>query len=151
VLIAYGVSDAFFSFTFGYAVKYAGRQPIFILGAIINAGVIVTFFTWVPNPDQGWVFFVLAALWGVGDAVWQTQINGNKIFVLEPSGIPIPILRDLKNLNPNRKSGFQISDRRIPIPFKIVFNLAPIFFLLLKRHQRYELKAIHFNLSAFFT
>jgi hypothetical protein len=89
VLIAYGVSDAFFSFTFGYAVKYAGRQPIFILGAIINAGVIVTFFTWVPNPDQGWVFFVLAALWGVGDAVWQTQINGNKIFVLEPSGIPI--------------------------------------------------------------
>uniref|UniRef100_A0A7G3B7M5 Uncharacterized protein n=2 Tax=Lutzomyia longipalpis TaxID=7200 RepID=A0A7G3B7M5_LUTLO len=23
-----------------------------------------------------WVFFTLSGLWGVGDAVWQTQING---------------------------------------------------------------------------
>merc|ERR1711997_14707 len=31
--------------------------------------------TWTPNPDQSYVFFFIAALWGAGDAVWQTQIN----------------------------------------------------------------------------
>ena len=78
VLIAYGISDTACSFGFGILVKHLGRLPVFVLGAAINAGVIADLFTWVPNPDQSWAFFLLAALWGTADAVWQTQINGEE-------------------------------------------------------------------------
>ena len=43
---------------------------------IVNLLVIVAFFEWSPNPDEFYVVFVLAGLWGVSDAIWQTQING---------------------------------------------------------------------------
>ena len=32
-------------------------------------------FIWKPSEDQMVVLFVLAGLWGLADAVWQTQIN----------------------------------------------------------------------------
>jgi len=32
----------------------------------------------MPNPDQEYMFYIFAALWGMGDAVIQTQINGKK-------------------------------------------------------------------------
>ena len=51
-------------------------MPVFVLGAVINVGVIAALFKWVPNPDQAFIFYILAALWGMADAVWQTQING---------------------------------------------------------------------------
>ena len=76
VLILFGVCDALASIGFGFIIKKVGRLPIFVLGAAVNAGVIADLFTWVPNPDQSWAFFLLAALWGMADAVWQTQING---------------------------------------------------------------------------
>ena len=79
VLITYGICDAFFSSAFGHAINYVGRMPIFLLGAAINFAVMAVLFTWPPNPDQGYVFFVMAGLWGVADAVWQTQINGNML------------------------------------------------------------------------
>lgn len=37
---------------------------------------------WRPHPDSPLVFFAIAGLWGVGDAVWQTQING-RLFLLQ--------------------------------------------------------------------
>ena len=76
VLIAYGICDAICSFSFGFVIKVVGRVPIFLFGAVVNTAVVVVLFQWAPNPDQAWVFYVLAGLWGVADAVWQTQING---------------------------------------------------------------------------
>ena len=76
VLITYGVCDATFSFAWGALANHVGRILVFILGGTINATLIVVLFTWAPNPEQGWVFFVIAGLWGVADAIWQTQING---------------------------------------------------------------------------
>ncbi|TRY61495.1 hypothetical protein TCAL_05719 [Tigriopus californicus] len=75
VVIAYGVSDAVCSFSFGFLIKKVGRVPIFLFGTLVNIVVIVVFFTWSPNPEEQYVFYILAALWGVADAVWQTQIN----------------------------------------------------------------------------
>ena len=43
---------------------------------LVNLLVIVALFEWRPNPDEFYVVFVLAGLWGVSDAIWQTQING---------------------------------------------------------------------------
>lgn len=76
VMICYGVADALGSVTGGAAVKKLGRIPIFIFAALINLALIITFLLWRPDPTQPAIFFVIAALWGLADAVWQTQING---------------------------------------------------------------------------
>ncbi|CAF0739698.1 unnamed protein product [Rotaria sordida] len=75
VLIAYGICDSIGSFSFGQLVKYVGRWPCFVIAALINYSLIITMFIWKPSDDQIVVLFVLAGLWGLADAVWQTQIN----------------------------------------------------------------------------
>jgi len=32
-------------------------------------------FIWKPSENEIYVLFILAGLWGLADAVWQTQIN----------------------------------------------------------------------------
>lgn len=75
VLIVFGIFDAFFSFLSGYIIKLVGRIPIFIFGALMNYVVIIIMLTWTPKVSEVYVVYILAALWGLGDAVWQTQIN----------------------------------------------------------------------------
>jgi len=75
VLIVYGVCDALGSIGFGYIIKVVGRIPIFIFGACINFTVIAVMLSWTPTNSTLWVVYVLAGLWGIGDAIWQTQIN----------------------------------------------------------------------------
>lgn len=43
-----------------------------------NLSCIITFLLWKPDPEQLYLFFVLPALWGLADAVWQTQTNGKR-------------------------------------------------------------------------
>ena len=81
VLMTYGVCDALFSISFGVIIKYTGRPPIYLLGAGINLTVIIIMLTWELPPDvhdKQWIFFILAGMWGIADAVWQTQINGKQ-------------------------------------------------------------------------
>jgi len=75
VLIVFGICDAAASVGFGFIIKKIGRIPIFILGATINILVIIVMLSWSPARDQVAVLYVLAALWGTADAIWQTQIN----------------------------------------------------------------------------
>jgi len=81
VLILFGVCNAAASIGFGFLIKLIGRVtrsprlPIFILGACLNLTVIVVMLLWTPTQNTLPVVYVLAALWGVGDAIWQTQIN----------------------------------------------------------------------------
>ena len=77
VLICYGLSDAVFSATFGPIMRFVGgRPPIFAFGAVVNLATIAVLFLWRPNADEVWVFFAIGFLWGMADAIWQTQING---------------------------------------------------------------------------
>ena len=76
VMITFGVTDAICSYGLSMLIRKIGRIPIFCFGAIVNLLVIVVFFEWMPNPDEFYVVFVLAGLWGLSDAIWQTQING---------------------------------------------------------------------------
>jgi len=75
VLIVYGVCDSLASAGFGFVIQKIGRVPIFLLGAAINFTVIVVMLSWQPQADQVFVVYILAALWGTADAIWQTQIN----------------------------------------------------------------------------
>merc|ERR1712025_955154 len=75
VLILFGICDALASIGFGFIIKKIGRLPIFILGALLNLLVLFVMLSWTPTGSTQYVAFILAALWGIGDAIWQTQIN----------------------------------------------------------------------------
>ncbi|XP_046829006.1 UNC93-like protein [Vespa crabro] len=76
VMICFGVVNAGCSLLFGSLMKFVGRQPLMALGAIVHACLIVVLLLWKPHPDNPYVFYSVSGLWGVGDAVWQTQVNG---------------------------------------------------------------------------
>ncbi|GAB1863903.1 Unc93-like protein [Camponotus japonicus] len=76
VMICFGVVNAGCSLLFGSLMKFVGRQPLMALGAIVHASLIVVLLMWKPHPDNPYIFFSVSGLWGVGDAVWQTQVNG---------------------------------------------------------------------------
>ncbi|XP_065076758.1 UNC93-like protein [Ochlerotatus camptorhynchus] len=76
VMICFGVVNAICSIIFGSIMKYIGRIPIIMMGALVHGGVILYCLFWKPHPDHAIVFYAISGLWGVGDAVWQTQING---------------------------------------------------------------------------
>lgn len=74
-MITFGVTDATFSFFGGRLVQHVGRVPLFFLGFVAHLAAVLTLLLWRPDPEHLPVYFVVAALWGLGDAVWQTQIN----------------------------------------------------------------------------
>ena len=68
--------DSMFQLILNLDQVIGSRIPVFIFGAAVNIGLIAAMYVWVPHPDEKIVFFVIAGLWGVADAIWQTQING---------------------------------------------------------------------------
>lgn len=76
VMICFGVVNAMCSLLFGSVMKYIGRVPIMALGAGVHAALVAWLLLWTPHPDNPAIFFIVSSLWGVGDAVWQTQVNG---------------------------------------------------------------------------
>ncbi|XP_063704825.1 UNC93-like protein [Culicoides brevitarsis] len=76
VMICFGVVNAICSIIFGSIMKYIGRNLIIALGALAHGGLIIFCLMWRPSPDHPLIFFLVSGVWGVGDAVWQTQING---------------------------------------------------------------------------
>lgn len=86
VMICFGVVNAGCSLLFGSLMKFVGRQPLMALGAIVHASLVVVLLMWKPHPDNPYVFYSVSGLWGVGDAVWQTQVNGEWLFCLVEFG-----------------------------------------------------------------
>ncbi|CAK9799471.1 UNC93-like protein [Anthophora quadrimaculata] len=76
VMICFGVVNAVCSLVFGSLMKFVGRQPLMVLGAIVHVSLVVVLLHWKPHPANPYVFYTVSGLWGVGDAVWQTQVNG---------------------------------------------------------------------------
>jgi hypothetical protein len=49
---------------------------------VIQIGIIVTLYVWIPDPTNSpAVFFIISGLWGITDAVWLVQINGESVSV----------------------------------------------------------------------
>lgn len=74
-MIAFGVCDSIGSFAFGQLVKLVGRWPCFLIAAAISYAMIIMMLFWQPSADQKLVLFLIAGLWGVADAVWQSQTS----------------------------------------------------------------------------
>ncbi len=49
---------------------------MFGAGALVQCGAVVWLLLWRHEPDVTWPYFMVAALWGLSDSIWQTQING---------------------------------------------------------------------------
>ncbi|XP_078412881.1 protein unc-93 homolog A isoform X2 [Cetorhinus maximus] len=81
VMICFGASNSIFSMIFGRMSRYTGRMPLFAFGTFTHLATIIAMFLWHPRPDQLPVYFVFPFLWGMVDAVWQTQTNGSSGFV----------------------------------------------------------------------
>ena len=75
VIVTYGICDSACSLGLSLLIKKFGRVPLFLMAAFINLAVILVLRLWIPNPSEFYVLFVIAALWGISDAIWQTQIN----------------------------------------------------------------------------
>ncbi|MEE6475338.1 hypothetical protein FKM82_010717 [Ascaphus truei] len=75
VMICFAATNAICSLLFGKLAQYTGRVPLFYLAAVTNAATIIALLLWKPHPNQLPVFFVFPALWGMSDAIWQTQTN----------------------------------------------------------------------------
>ncbi|XP_024852591.1 protein unc-93 homolog A isoform X4 [Bos taurus] len=75
VMICFGAADALCSVLFGRLARHTGRTVLFALGAVTQLACIIALLLWKPHPSQLPVFFVFPSLWGMADAVWQTQNN----------------------------------------------------------------------------
>ncbi|VVC39706.1 Ion channel regulatory protein, UNC-93,Major facilitator superfamily domain [Cinara cedri] len=76
VMICFGVVNAVCSLLFGTVMKYIGRLPLMALGFVVHSVLIWVLIVWRPHPNNPKLFFTISGLWGVGDAVWQTQMSG---------------------------------------------------------------------------
>ncbi|XP_049991983.1 protein unc-93 homolog A isoform X2 [Alexandromys fortis] len=75
VMICFSAVTSLCSLLYGKISKYTGRAALYVTGATIHLVCIIILLLWRPNPAQLPVFFILSGLWGMADAVWQTQNN----------------------------------------------------------------------------
>ncbi|XP_042359928.1 protein unc-93 homolog A [Plectropomus leopardus] len=75
VMMCFGAANSLCSFLFGRLARYTGRAALFFFAALTNFACIIALLYWRPHPDDLPVFFVFPALWGMADAIWQTQTN----------------------------------------------------------------------------
>uniref|UniRef100_A0A671FH00 Protein unc-93 homolog A n=1 Tax=Rhinolophus ferrumequinum TaxID=59479 RepID=A0A671FH00_RHIFE len=75
VMICFSATNSLCSELYGRLSQYTGRIALYALGAVTHLSCIIALLLWKPNPDQLAVFFVFSGLWGIADAVWQTQNN----------------------------------------------------------------------------
>ncbi|CAF1423537.1 unnamed protein product [Adineta steineri] len=75
IMIAFGICDSIGSYVFGQLVKTIGRWPCFAIATLISYALIIVMLVWRPSADRMFVFFIIAGLWGLADAVWQSQTS----------------------------------------------------------------------------
>ncbi|XP_061234516.1 protein unc-93 homolog A isoform X2 [Neopsephotus bourkii] len=76
VMICFSAVNSLCSLLFGKISQFTGRKLLFALATITNTACIIALLLWKPHPKQLAVFFIFPALWGLSDAIWQTQTNG---------------------------------------------------------------------------
>ncbi|KAF3831273.1 hypothetical protein GH733_000165 [Mirounga leonina] len=76
MMICFSATNSLCSVLYGSLSQHTGRIALYALGAVTHLSCIIALLLWKPHPHQLAVFFVFSGLWGVADAVWQTQNNG---------------------------------------------------------------------------
>ncbi|XP_072188511.1 protein unc-93 homolog A [Excalfactoria chinensis] len=76
VMICFSAVNSLCSLLFGKISQFTGRKFLFALATVTNTACIIALLLWKPHSNQLVVFFIFPALWGLSDAIWQTQTNG---------------------------------------------------------------------------
>ncbi len=76
VMICNGILNSIFSYLFGSLVKCIGRLGCFIIAAGINYSAIMLMYFWEPREDEMYVLLIIAGIWGIASAAWQSQVVG---------------------------------------------------------------------------
>lgn len=75
-MICFGLMNVIGSYLFGQIVKFVGRVPCFVVGAVINYGMIILMLVWeIKKGENEYLLYVIPAFWGLADSAWQTQVN----------------------------------------------------------------------------
>jgi len=74
-MITLGMTNSIFSVLVGLAARHVAREAIIGIAAILHIGLMVFLLVWIPARNLMAIFFVVSALWGICDAIWQTQCN----------------------------------------------------------------------------
>lgn len=79
IMISFGIFNCTAAMVFGYLVEYIGRVPIFMFGVIGHTALLIWTMIWEANPEQLYLFYMYASLWGMMDGLWQAQVNGKNL------------------------------------------------------------------------
>jgi hypothetical protein len=73
-MIILGLANVISAVLVAVCANVIAREVVFGIGGIIHMGLMIGLLIWIPDTRLV-IFFVMAASWGVCDAVWQTQCN----------------------------------------------------------------------------
>lgn len=73
-MITMGLANVLSSVMVALCAKYIPREVVLGFGGVVHIGLMIGFLIWIPEKNL-LIFFILAATWGICDAVWQTQCN----------------------------------------------------------------------------
>ncbi|XP_054719290.1 UNC93-like protein [Uloborus diversus] len=75
VFICFGVVNAIMSYLSGRLIKYVPRMVLMMTAAAGNLAVCLVLLFWYPTSEHAVYFFIIVGVWGLSDAIWQTQVN----------------------------------------------------------------------------
>lgn len=84
VLTINGMASLLANIFIAVIVKYIGQGPLIAIGTTILTGVFLTTLTWVPNPNEQYIFYILAALVGFGESSISLTVNGKVYNLIAP-------------------------------------------------------------------
>ncbi|KAK3595783.1 hypothetical protein CHS0354_025420 [Potamilus streckersoni] len=72
-MICFGVVNTVVSPLIGMVGKYLGRLILCYIAMALNLGILAVLLYWPLDPGEIYVFFFIPGVWGLADAIWQTQ------------------------------------------------------------------------------
>ncbi|CAG5126163.1 unnamed protein product [Candidula unifasciata] len=75
IMICFGITASMCSYISGILCKYTGRVSQIITASVLNLAVLVFMTYWQPTSGSLIPYFCVIGLWGVGDGVWNCQVN----------------------------------------------------------------------------
>jgi hypothetical protein len=74
-MLTFGVSNFVFSVGVGLLARHVVPEAVVGVATVLQLGLVVFLLVWIPDRQLAPVFFVISALWGLCDAIWQIQCN----------------------------------------------------------------------------
>ena len=75
VMMTSGVIDSLSSYASGKISKLIGQAPVILAGGCLNLSLIVFLKVSTETPSES-IIFIVAGLWGIVDAISNTQTTG---------------------------------------------------------------------------